>query len=290
MTDPTDTLTVVPDSTSDEPGAPADHPAKWSQPVLDLLAEYVAAEAELQDRRLRVLDPFAGVGRLRLATALGQAATYSVEGVELQPEWGDEGTLQGDATDLPAEWSGRYDVLATSPCYGNRMADHHQAADRCKTCDGQGCEEGCGQCDMSPSTAGPDAHRQCRTCKGQGLSWRNTYAHSLRRQGGDVVPGSAAVEQWGWRYRDLHQSFIVEAMRVVVEGGLLLVNMSNHLRDGEEQQVVEWWVNQLLHRQCTLVEVRRVGTRRNRKGANRDERVDGEVVIAMRTPGQRRLF
>jgi hypothetical protein len=277
-----------------------DHPAKWSTAVLDVLTELVEAEAEALDQRVRVLDPFAGVGRQRLADRLGSAAVISVTGVELQPEWSGEAlpepggappaTVQGDATDLPAEWSGRFHVIATSPCYGNRMADHHDAADRCKACDGQGCEEGCGTCTMDPSSAGPDAHRQCRTCKGHGLSWRNTYAHALRRQGGDLVPGSAAGLQWGRAYRRLHADAIMEMLRCCTEGGLLLVNMSNHVRDGEEQLVVEWWVNELLVRQCSIVEVRRVRTPRQRRGANGEARVDGEVVIAMRTPDERRLL
>lgn len=108
---------------------PMDHPAKWSQAVLDQVAEYVQAEAEAQDRRLRVLDPFAGVGRQRLEDAIGLASAVEVVGIELQPEWGDDQTIQGDARDLPADWSGRFDVLATSPAYGNRMADHHDAKD-----------------------------------------------------------------------------------------------------------------------------------------------------------------
>lgn len=254
---------------------PVDHPAKWSQPVLDQIAEYVQAEAALQERRLRVLDPFAGVGRQRLEDAIGLASAIEVVGVELQPEWGDDKTVQGDATSLPAEWSGQFGVVATSPTFGNRMADHHQAADTCKTCGGNG-------------RVVDD--RQCPTCKGTCVSWRNTYAHSLRRQGGDLVRGSAAGMAWGYEYRQLHELAVMEMLRVTVEGGLLLVNMSNHLVTGYEQQVVEWWVNQFLHRYCTIVEVRRVQTRRQRNGANGEQRVDGEVVIAMRTPDQRRLL
>lgn len=260
---------------------PADHPAKWSAPVLECIAGYVQDEAAQCEQRLRVLDPFAGVGRQRLEDAIGLASAIEVVGVELQPEWGDEHTQEGDARDLPAEWSGRFDVIATSPCYGNRMADHHLAADPCKPCGGTG----------AAVREGPTSGAQaCPTCKGHGLSWRNTYAHTLRRQGGDIVPGSAAVEQWGRGYRKLHAEVIMELMRVTREGGLLLVNMSNHVRDGQEQLVVEWWVNELLVRQCSIVEVRRVATRRQRNGANGELRVDGEVVIAMRTPIERRLL
>jgi hypothetical protein len=40
----------------------------------------------------------------------------------------------------------------------------------CPTCEGRGCEYGCGHCNESPSVAGPNAHRQCITCHGSGLS------------------------------------------------------------------------------------------------------------------------
>jgi len=289
------------DTDTAPPQVVPDHPAKWSAPVLDALAELVEAEAERLDQRVRVLDPFAGVGRQRLAAALGSAAVISVTGVELQPEWSgtmvsrldpiDTDTVNGDATDLPAEWSGRFEVVATSPCYGNRMADHHDAADQCKACDGTGLD---GPPDAEyppPAVAGQrSGPGPCPTCKGQGLSWRNTYAHALRRQGGDLVPGSAAGLQWGRAYRRLHADAIMEMLRCTTEGGLVLVNMSNHVRDGEEQLVVEWWVNELLVRQCSIVEVRRVRTPRQGFGANGGTRVDGEVVIAMRTPDTRRLL
>jgi hypothetical protein len=289
------------DTATAPPQLVPDHPAKWSARVLDVLTELVEAEAERLDQRVRVLDPFAGVGRQRLADALGSAAVISVTGVELQPEWSgtmvsrldpiDTDTVNGDATDLPAEWSGRFDVIATSPCYGNRMADHHDAADRCKACDGTGLD---GPPDAEYPPAAVAGQRSgpgpCPTCKGQGLSWRNTYAHALRRQGGDLVLGSAAGLQWGRAYRRLHADAIMEMLRCTTEGGLVLVNMSNHVRDGEEQLVVEWWVNELLVRQCSIVEVRRVRTPRQGFGANGGTRVDGEVVIAMRTPDTRRLL
>lgn len=264
----------------------ADHPARWSSGVLPVIAQLAAAEADRLGRPVAVLDPFAGVGLPRLSEALASegAPVAELVGVELQPEWATEGVVVGDATDLPAEWGRRFDVVATSPAYGNRMADHHDAQDPCKACNGVGHE--------SPATGAQQADygRACGTCKGTGLSWRNTYAHALRRQGGELVSGSAAGLQWGYRYREVHTDAISEMMRCTVEGGLLLVNMSNHVRDGAEQPVVEWWLNQFLHRSCTVVEVRRVRTRRQRHGANGEARVDGEVVIAMRTPTEARLL
>lgn len=274
---------------------PPEHPAKWSANVLGTLAK-VRRDHLPTDRVPSVLDPFAGVGIDALAAALvgttdRPTAAANVVGVELQPEWTDRGpmprTVQGDATQLPENWTGTFDAVFTSPCYGNRMADHHDAKDTCKVCRGSGCRV--------PDCLGahPDdgaEHRWCATCKGTGLSWRNTYAHALRRAGGDLVAGSAAGMQWGRAYRELHRLAIAEMRRVVVESGLLVVNMSNHVRDGAEQLVVEWWVNELIVQGCRLVEVRRVATPRNGMGANGDVRVDGEVVIVMRTPAQRGLL
>jgi len=269
----------------DEPEVVAfEHPAKWSATVLDVLADMVEAEHQLLGRKVNVLDPFAGRGRGELAQAL---AAYGVEhrvwGIELQSEWAgtDALTLVGDATRLKPEWTGMFDIVATSPCYGNRMADKHDAQDRCTACDGSGCSV--------PTCAGghPDDghdHRRCPTCKGHGLSWRNTYAHSLRRQGGELIRGSAAGLQWGAQYRLLHKDAITEMLRVLVPGGLVLVNMKNHVRDGDEQLVVEWWVNELLVRGCKLQEVRPVTTPGNGYGANGQTRVDSEHIIAVRSP------
>ncbi len=47
-----------------------------------------------------------------------------------------------------------------------RFDDEPATAGPCRACGGQGCEEGCGRCEMA--YAGPASHRVCRTCKGQG--------------------------------------------------------------------------------------------------------------------------
>lgn len=278
----------------------ADHPAKWSSPVVLELAEVVATERERQGHQLAVLDPFAGIGRGRLADALRPNAS-EVLGVELQPEWCvDELTIKGSACHLPGsgggrapcgpwaeDWTGRFHAVVTSPCYGNRVADHHQAADRCAKCRGTGSVQVGERGEFPPAI--------CPTCKGSRLSWRNTYAHALRRHGADLVRGSAAGLAWGPEYRGLHKLALAEMIRVVAEGGLLAINMSNHLRTEVtggpqvEQLVVEWWLNEVIVAGCRIHEVRRVATSRNGNGANGGARVDGEVIIVAHTPPVRRL-
>lgn len=251
-----------------------------------MLGEIAAAEVADTDLALNVLDPFAGVGRAKLQAALGFAA-FTVVGVELEAEWrGDDPlTVAGDATRLDPEWSGAFDAVFTSPCYGNRMADHHEAKDPCAVCRGSGCTVE--SCLAAHPDDGQD-HGLCPACGGSGLSKRHTYRHYLGRM---PSARSAAVLQWtDPGYTVLHGMAIREMVRVVRPGGLVVVNMANHLRTLKpggpqvEQLVVEWWVRALLSHGLKLEEVRRVATPKQRHGANGEARVEGEAVIVCRIP------
>lgn len=110
-------------------------------------------------------------------------------------------------------------------------------------------------------------------------SKRHTYHHYLGRRPTD---GSAAVMVWGRKYREFHELAWAEALRVLRPGGLMVVNISNHIRDDEEQPVVEWHAQTLMAMGCLLVEARRVSTHRNTHGANR-RRVDGEMILVFRS-------
>jgi len=99
------------------------HPAVFSEKILPLLA------AHLDPSHSLILDPFAGVGKIhRLPDDLDWAVR--TVGVEIEPEWAlnHPRTLVGDALALPFP-SGAFDAVVTSPTYGNRMADSHEARD-----------------------------------------------------------------------------------------------------------------------------------------------------------------
>lgn len=105
------------------------HPAKWSPAVLDAISEVFAKQTwdGVPHGVPAVLDPFAGPDLDRLADALPGIGLY---GVELEPEWAaaSERCQVGDA--LALEWGGStFHALVTSPTYGNRMADCHEARD-----------------------------------------------------------------------------------------------------------------------------------------------------------------
>lgn len=257
----------------------ADHPATWSAPVLEALGPIVASFARsigaTEAHPCDLLDPFAGTGGIH---ALADDPVIRTFGIELEPEWAanDPRTMVGDAAALPPEcFADRFDVVATSPCFGNRMADHHEAADPCKTCRGRGL-----------IGEALEDRVECPTCKGRGLSLRNTYRHVLGRP---LTEGSAAGMQWGMDYREFHTRVIAEWERVLRPGGIAVVNMKNHLRTrrrGEpiEQRVVEWWANTMICRTWGLLEVRRVRSAGNRNGANGGARVESEALLIMRRP------
>ncbi|MGW8178396.1 MAG: methyltransferase domain-containing protein [bacterium] len=97
------------------------HPAKYSEPIIEALDELVIDGL--------ILDPFAGTGRIhRLANERRRTV-----GVELEPEWAelDPRTIVGNALHLPFP-DNTFDAVVTSPVYGNRMSDHHNARDDSK--------------------------------------------------------------------------------------------------------------------------------------------------------------
>lgn len=256
------------------------HPAKFSDPILRQLRRLVLDEHEGvasrsgSTRPLRLLDPFAGVGRVHELEERGAVWTM---GVELEEEWADQHprTIVGDATALPVDWTGSFDVVATSVCYGNRMADLYDGAGRCRACKGSGIDDEFGE--------------PCVRCEGSGQdqSRRMTYRLALGR---DLSPGSAAGLQWGDAYRALHVRAIAEWERVLRlpaegdPGGLVLLNTSNHVRAGDLQLVTEWFVRTLLERGWRLIGAFPVATSRYGMGANRDARDAFEMITAARPP------
>lgn len=214
------------------------HPAKFSPEVKDTIFHAY----QRFDCKGPILDPFAGVGGVHeIAERLGVSSV----GVELEPEWagayesriGNAGefhfTIVGSALAPPAK---NFGTVITSPCYGNRMADHHEAKDD---------------------------------------SVRHTYRHYLGRP---LRAENAGMLQWGVEYRRFHELAWEQAGRALRPAGHLILNISDHIRGGKVQQVCQWHADTL--RNLGFVELGSfpVATRRQRHGANGDERVPCEMV------------
>lgn len=253
-----------------------------------------------------VCDIFAGLGRIHdLPNHVGAETV----GIEIEPEWARHRrrTLVGDATDLPREWSGLFDAVCTSPVYGSRMSDHHDAKDSCYLCQGTGTdwdESGCGdapmlcpQCHSVACMCGGigvamKAHvtsctrcraLRCGECGGSGLTKRYTYRHSLGRP---LHPNNAGQMHFpSSAYKSLHKAAWAEAWRVLRPGGIMLVNVKNFLKGGVEQDVVQWHADTLRDIGFLMGptdSIPAVGLRH--AGDNADVRVMEERIITARKP------
>jgi hypothetical protein len=94
------------------------HPAKFTDSLLPVFRE-ILSEWGVE----KVLDPFAGTGKIH-------TLPFRTFGLEIEPEWASQHkrTMQADAREMPFK-SGCFDGICTSPTYGNRMADCHNAQD-----------------------------------------------------------------------------------------------------------------------------------------------------------------
>jgi len=192
-----------------------------------------------------VYDPMAGVGTLE--EILAPMAGWLVPvGSEIEIEY---------ATERPwIQWEDcrdhldRYQLIVTSPPYGNRMADQY---------------------------LGTPAEQALRAETGK-KPRRNSYAIDLNRR---VSEGSSAGLQWGPKYRELMESIWGHvAQHQLLPGGHLIVNVASHFRDKEYRPVAEWTLSTLLDLGLVLIEARFAETPGNRDGQNRESRVGGELV------------
>lgn len=105
------------------------HPAKYTDSFLPVFANLLKGKK-------KILDPMAGTGKI------GQIKKFGFDGViyanDLEIEWVSQSIANGcdifslfDASDLKYE-DGEFDGICTSPTYGNRMADKHNAKDSSK--------------------------------------------------------------------------------------------------------------------------------------------------------------
>jgi hypothetical protein len=194
------------------------HPAPFSDAVLDAFRELLDLHHDGVGRRL--VDPFAGTGRIHELQP-----RWTTIGVELEPEWASlhPDTICGDARLLEDLLHGHrpIDAIATSPAYGNRLADSYDAYDP-----------------EARRSYAIDLGRQLSDGNGAGLQWGEEYCtlhHRvweecswLLRPGGllllnckDHQRGGEIVAVTGWHVRTLVKlGLVVIDLRTLRSAGL----------------------------------------------------------------------
>ena len=212
------------------------HPATYTDSFIPIFAELLADYSN-------VLDPFGGVGKLALIKEYGFKGKVVCN--ELEREWADIGKYNvdewsiGDAANLRFA-NCEFDAICTSPTYGNRMADHHNAKDASK---------------------------------------RITYRHCLGRP---LNENNTGKMQWGEKYRQKHIEIYKECLRVLKPNGLMIVNVSDHIRKGQVMAVVEWHKQALLNFGMKLIDEIKIETPRMGFGQNAKNRVQHECILVFR--------
>ncbi len=213
------------------------HPATYTN-------SFIPKFAELLIGCENVLDIFGGVGKLALIKEHG--FTGKVVCNELEREWAETSPHNvdewhiGDAANMEWAKSNSFDAICTSPTYGNRMADHHNAKDGSK---------------------------------------RVTYKHFLGR---DLNEANTGRMQWGEKYRQKHLEIYKECGRVLKNGGLMIVNVSDHIRKGQVVNVVEWHKQALTNFGMKLIDEIKIETPRMGFGQNAKSRVQHECILVFK--------
>lgn len=194
-----------------------------------------------------ILDPFAGIGKVhQLATA-----SLQIVGVEIEPEWAaaHPNTICGNALALPFE-DESFDGAVTSPVYGNRMSDSHNAKD---------------------------------------ASVRRSYTHDLRRTTDDPErqlhhDNAGTLYAWNKDYWRFHVHAWAELQRVLKPGAPFLLNVSDFIRTTQSHGQKRIPVARTHARTCIelgfkLEKAFPIETPRLRYGQNHEARAPHEYVL-----------
>ena len=201
------------------------HPAKYTNSFIPIFSE-------MSMGCKRILDPFSGTGKIFELKAI--RPELEIFGVELEPEWAN--SIIGNSLNLPFS-KDSFDCIITSPTYGNRMADHHNAKDSSK---------------------------------------RNTYTHVIGRK---LSKNNSGSMQWGDEYRKLHENVWLECKRVLINDGIFILNIKDHIRKGVIQKVTDWHIEKLEKIGFAVLEHRKIKCSGNGFGKNSLARIGHESII-----------
>lgn len=112
-------------------------------------------------------------------------------------------------------------------------------------------------------------------------SVRRSYKFDL---GHDLHPNNSGQMHWGMEYQQLHVKAWKEALRVIVPDGVFILNMKDHIKGGEKQNVMAWHIATLSDLGFRLLKMESIQARGMRYGENRNVRTTDEFVLMFSRP------
>lgn len=201
--------------------------------------KFIPIFAELLQGCKNVLDPLSGVGKLALIQDYGYTGDVYLN--ELECEWAYQAQRRATITTVDAEYLPYRDAYFSAICVSPVYGNRYA-----------------------------DHH------DAKDSSRRVTYKHYLGR---DLTAGNTGAMQWGPEYRQKHELIWAECYRVLQDGGIFILNISDHIRDGVVAPVTDWHIGFLTSIGLTVVEHRKIPTQRMRFGKNHKARVEHESII-----------
>jgi len=200
--------------------------------------------AEILNGSNTVLDPFAGIGKLALIKEHGFNGRVICN--EIETEW-------TKSEDHPVdEW-------------------HIGDAEEMQWAENNSIDAIC----TSPTYG----NRMADHFNAKDGSKRITYRHFLGRP---LDENNTGRMQWGKKYRKKHVGVYKECIRVLKNGGKMIINISDHIRGGKQIPVVKWHKETLIELGMNLIDEIQIETPRMGFGANAKARVEYEFILVFR--------
>jgi hypothetical protein len=208
--------------------------------------QFIPLFAELLRGRETALDPFAGTGKLALIKSYG--FTGKVICNEIEPEYANNSTYPVD------EW------------HIGDSADMNWSEDNYFS---------------AICTSPTYGNRMADHFDAKDNSKRITYRHMLGRPLNEHNTGRM---QWGDSYRNKHIAVYAECKRVLKSDGLLIINISDHIRKGKIILVTDWHREAIIDLGFSFIKELKIETQRMGFGRNGGLRVNYESILVFEKP------
>ncbi len=202
---------------------------------------FIPKFAELLSNCNNVLDPFAGVGKLALIKDCGFNGRVICN--EIEDEWTNNDLYNVD------EWH-----IGDAVNMGWAKDNSFDAI----------------------CTSPTYGNRMADNFNAKDSSKRITYRHYLGRELNNESTGKM---QWGEKYKIKHINIYLECLRVLKPNGIMIVNISDHIRRGEVMPVTYWHKQQLVSLGMKFSEEIKIKTPRMGFGSNAKARVSHESIL-----------